>query len=184
MSPLKSPHGPGAPGAGQVGWVHVPGVVAGRSQWSLPGHVAPIVSNLYLDLHLHLQFSVVLLHGPRVRALLCLSHVDIVRIGWIHHLVPLLSVQQEALQRNRVLLGHEEGSLRQVLARWEHLPGAFQVEQDAGPAGVVHVPVVFQKSVVEQAIVPEADGLEEGRREGEDETTGKKYRYFSKGIRG
>lgn len=149
--------------------MHVPGVVGGRSQRRLPGHVAPIVSSLHL--HLHLQVCVVLRHGPGVRALLGLTHEDVVRVGGIHHLVPLLPVQQEALQRHRVLLGHEEGGLRHVLARCEHLPGALQVEQDAGPAGVVHVPVVLQKSVVEQTVIPEADGLREGRREGENQTS-------------
>lgn len=77
-------------------------------------------------------------------------------------------MQQEALQRHRVLLGQEEGGLREVLARREHLPGALQVEQDAGPDGVVHVPVVLQESVVEQAVVPQAGRLVERRREGEN----------------
>lgn len=148
--------------------MHVPGVVGGRSQRRLPGHVAPVVPGLHLHLHLQLQLGVVLRHGPRVRALLGLPKVDVVRVGGVHHLVPLLPVQQEALQRHRVLLGQEEGGLRQVLARGEHLPGALQVEQDAGPAGVVHVPVVFQKPVVEQAVVPEADGLKEGKKEGDN----------------
>lgn len=50
----------------------------------------------------------------------------------------------------------------QVLAHRKHLPGAFQVEQDAGPGGVVHVPVVLQKSVVEQTVVPETGRLRGG----------------------
>lgn len=131
--------------------MHVPGVVARRRQRRLPGRVAPVVPDLYL--HFHLQVGVVLRHGPRVWPLLGLAYVDVVRVGGVYHLVPLLHVQQEALQRHRVLLGQEEGGLRQVLARGEHLPGAFQVEQDAGTGGVVHVPVVLQKSVVEQAVV-------------------------------
>lgn len=81
------------------------------------------------------------------------------RVGGIHHLVPLLPVQQQALQRHRVLLGQEERGLRQVLAHRVHLPGALQVEQDAGAAGVVDVPVVLQELVVEEAVVSEADGL-------------------------
>lgn len=80
-------------------------------------------------------------------------------------------MQQEALQRHRVLLGQEEGGLREVMARREHLPGALQVEQDAGPAGEVHVPVVLQKSVVEQTVIPEADGLKHRRREGDNSAT-------------
>lgn len=167
LPPLTSAHGAGAPGAGRVGRVHVPGVVGGRVQWRLPGHVAPIVSSfhLHLDLHLHLQVGVVLRHGPGVRALL-VPDVHVMRVRGIHHLVPLLPVQQEPLEWHRVLLGQEERRLRDVLARWVHLPGALQVEQDAGPAGVVHVPVVLQQLLGEQTLVPEADGL---RGRGEDE---------------
>lgn len=148
--------------------MHIPGVVGGRSQRRLPGHVAPFVPGL------RLQVGVVLRHGPGVGALLGLTQVDVVRVGRVHHLVPLLPVQQEALQRHRVPLGHEEGGLREVLARRVHLPGALQVEQDAGPGGVVHVPVVLQELVVEQTVVPEADGLRETERErGKDENAWK-----------
>lgn len=68
-------------------------------------------------------------------------------------------MQKEALQRHRVLSGQEEGGLRNVLAHREHLAGALKVEENAGPAGVVDVPVVFQKTMVEQAVVPDAGGL-------------------------
>lgn len=157
-APLKSPHGAAAAGAGRDGRVHVPGVVGVRSQLDLPGHVAPIVPDLHLGFHL--QLHVVLRHGPRVGALLGAAHEDAVRVGGIHrHLVALLPVQKQALQRHRVLLGQEERRLRHVLARREHLPGALQVEQDAGAGGVVDVPVVLQELVVEQAVVPQADGL-------------------------
>lgn len=154
---MNSAHGSSALGAPRVGGEHVPGVVVRRSLQPLPWHVASVVPDL--NLCLHLQVGVVLLQGPGVRALLRPAHVDAVRVGRIYHLVPLVPVQQESLQRHRVLPGQEEGGLRDVLARHEHLAGALQVEENAGPAGVVHVPVVLQKTVVEQAVVPDAGGL-------------------------
>lgn len=152
----SSAHGPAAPGAPLVGGEHTPGVVVGPSLQPLPGHVAAVVPDLHLCLHL--QVGVVLLHGPGVRALLGRTRQDAVGVGGIHHLVPLVPVE-EALQRHRVLPGEEEGGLGDVLAHHEHLAGALQVEEDARPAGVVHVPVVLQKAVVEQAVVPDAGGL-------------------------
>lgn len=72
-------------------------------------------------------------------------------------------MQKESLQRHRVLSGQEEGGLRNVLAHHEHLTGALEVEENAGPAGVVDVPVVLQKTVVEQTVVPDAGGLKTRR---------------------
>lgn len=152
-----SAHGPDALGAPRVGGEHIPGVVIGRSLQPLPGHVAPVVSDLHLCLHL--QVGVVLLHGPGVRALFGRAQEDAVRVGRIHQLVSLVPVQ-EAIQRHRVLPGQEEGGLRHVLAHREHLAGALQVEENASPAGVVHVPVVLQEAVVEQAVVPDAGRLQ------------------------
>lgn len=158
-----SAYGPGAPGAARVGpREDVPGVVGGWTQQRLPGRVAPVVPGLHIDF----PVGVVLMHGLRVRALLCLALVEVVRVGGINHLVPLLPVQQEALQRHRVLLRQKEGGLRQVLTRWEHLSGALQVEQDTCPGGVVHITVVLQEPVVEQTVVSEAGGLRKrGQRE-------------------
>lgn len=68
-------------------------------------------------------------------------------------------MQEESLQRHRVLSGQEERGLRNVLAHREHLAGALKVEENASPAGVVDVPVVLQKTMVEQAVVPDAGGL-------------------------
>lgn len=156
----KSPHGPAVPRAGRDGRVRVPGVVGVRGQLDLPGHVAPVVSHLHLGFQLQLQLHVVLLQGPGVRTLLGAAHEDAVRVGGVHrNLVALLSVQQEALQRHRVLLGQEERGLRHVLARRVHLPRALQVKQDAGPARVVDVPVVLQQLVTEQTVVSQTDGL-------------------------
>lgn len=154
----NSAHGPDALGAPWVGGEHIPGVVIGRSLQPLPGHVAPVVSDLHLCLHL--QVGVVLLHGPGVRALFGRAQEDAVRVGRIHQLGFLVSVQKEALQRHRVLPGQEEGGLRHVLAHREHLAGALQVEENASPAGVVHVPVVLQEAVVEQAVVSDAGRLQ------------------------
>lgn len=154
---VNSAHGPAAPGAPWVGGEHIPGVVIGRSLQPLPGHVAPVVPDLHLCLHL--QVGVVLLHGPGVGAFFGAAHVDALRVGRIHHLVSLVPVKKEALQRHRVLPGQEEGGLRNVLAHREYLAGALQVEENAGLTGVVHVPVVLQETVVEQAVVPDAGGL-------------------------
>lgn len=160
---LKSPHGPAVPRAGWDGRVRVPGVVGVRGQLDLPGHVAPVVSHLHLGFQL--QLHVVLLHGPGVGALLGAAHEDAVRVGGVHrNLVALLPVQQEALQRHRVLLGQEERGLRHVLAHRVHLPRALQVEQDSGPARVVDVPVVLQQLVIEQTVVSQTDGLKKNEK--------------------
>lgn len=153
----ESAHRAAAAGAPGVGGEHAPGVVIGRSLQPLPGRVASVVPDL--NLCLHLQVGVVLLQGPGVRALLGATHGDAVRVRGVHHLVPLVPVQKESLQRHRVRPGQEEGGLRDVLAHHEHLAGALKVEENAGPAGVVDVPVVLQKTVVEQAVVPDAGGL-------------------------
>lgn len=144
--------------------MRVPGVVGGRSPLRLPGYVASVVAGLRLRLHVHIQVGVVLRPRPGVEAVLRLPQVDVVGVGGVHDPVSPPPGQQEALQRHRVLLGQEEGGLRQVLTRREHLPGALQVEEDPGPDGVEHVPVVLQEPVVEQTVVSDADGLEAGKK--------------------
>lgn len=154
---MNSAHCPAAAGAPWVRGEHVPRVVIGRSLQPLPWHVASVVPDL--NLCLHLQVGVVLLQGLGVRALFGPTHVDVVRVSRIHHLVSLVPVQKESLQRHRVFSGQKEGGLRDVLAHHEHLAGALKIEENAGPGGVVDVPVVLQKTMVEQAVVPDAGGL-------------------------
>jgi len=148
----------GDPGARGV---HVPRVVVGRRRHGrLPGHAAAVS-------RLHVQVRVVLRHGAGVGAAVLglTAPVDVhaVRVGGVDLLRwwaagPLVALQ-EALQRHRVALGQEERGARQVVARDERLPRALQVEQDAGAVRRVHVPVVLQEPVVEEAAVPVADGL-------------------------
>lgn len=131
--------------------VHVPRVVSGRCQRCLPGDVT--LSGLIL------RVTVILRHGLGVGAFLGLSKVHVVRVGGIHEPIPLFPVQ-ETFQRHGILLGEEEGGLREVLAHSVHLPGALQVEQYTCSGGVVNVTVVLEQLVVEQAVISEADGLQ------------------------
>lgn len=170
ISPVTSPHDPESPWAAWVGPVRIPRVVGVRSLLVLPRYVTPVVPDLRLHLGLHLQVRVVLRHGPGVRAALCLTLLDVVGISWIHKLVALPPVLQETVQWHRVPFGKEQGGLGQVLTHGVHLSGALQVEQDAGPDGVVHVPVVFQELVVEQTVVPQTDRLKWGRMREEAST--------------
>lgn len=132
-------------GAARAGGMDAPRVVGRRLGERLPGRVGAVVGGLQL------QIAVVLRHGPGVAALPG-------GVGGGGPVSPLL-VQQEALQGHRAALGQEEGGARQVVAGHEHLPGALQVEQDAGADGVEDVAVVLQESVLEHAVVAQTHGL-------------------------